>query len=398
MKKNTKSLCTFFRRVGALLSSLLMICCLSLSAFALSETEADMPSKAEFLAHHGSWFVWRTRSLNGYSYYELCSSPVFFDSNGNVTGSSAPYSFKSTSYFDVPVIYGSDFRNYYACALPVPLAGVSGLWSDLPSFPVGDTGTKGISCYVSLYSISSWFDSSYYAFLSPCFSSSPSSVSFSNTIGVSSDSITAAEFPSPLYSFPFAFRTSSSSSNSSYSVMGGNSSCISVSKSDNLTLSFSSNKFLVTPELFSPYPDIYSCSSSDLGIVFIKQVSVPSSGTINSASLFAPSSSFFVVPTLLVPTGFLPDVKIGDWLSDSPEDLQKALTNEFNVDSGTLKDSKQSFDSWQNSNTIDTDIADTSLDVVNAMMQNVGQFVAIVSLLCFGAVVLRVLIRKAVEG
>ena len=400
MKMKSKSLAIFFRRAGALLSSLLMICCLSVSVLAASETEADMPSKAEFFAHHGSWFVWRTRSIGNGSYYELCSSPIFFDSSGNLDVSLSAdfaYSYKSPSYFDVPVIYGSDLRNYYACALPAPLAGASGHWSELPSFPVGSNALPNLSCYLSLYSTSSWHDSSYYVFLSPCFSSSPTSVTFSNTIGASSDSITASEFPSPLYSFPFAFRSGSSSSNSSYSVMGGDSSCINTTISDNFLLSFKTNKFLVKPETFSSYPPTYSCPSSELGLVAIKKVPVPSTGTINSASLFAPSN-FYAIATLLVPAGFLPDVKIGDWLSDSPEDLQKALTNEFNVDSGTLKDSKQSFDSWQNSNTIDTDIADTSLDIVNAMMQNVGQFVAIVSLLCFGAVVLRVLIRKAVEG
>lgn len=396
MKVKRKSLGNFFRRVGALISSFLMICCLTVSVFAVSDTEADMPSKADFFSHQGSWFVWRTRTLSGYSYYELCSGPVLTDSSGAVISSPA-YSHRSTSYFDVPVIYGSDLRNYYACALPVPFYGVSGLWSELPSFPVG-SANNGLTCSVSLYATSSWFESPYYAFLSPCYSSSSTSVTFSNTIGSSSDSIFAAEFPSPLYSFPFAYRTGSSSTNSSYSVLGGNSNCISTSKNDDLTISFGTNKFMVKPEVFSTYPYSYSCASSDLGLVVIKKLSVPSTGTINSASLFAPSSPFFLVPTLLVPAGFLPDVKIGDWLSDSPEDLQKALTNEFNVDSGTLKDSKQNFDSWQNSNTIDTDVANTSLDVVNAMMQNVGQFVAIVSLLCFGAVVLRVLIRKAVEG
>lgn len=399
MKMKSKLIVNFFRRAGALLSSFLFICCLTVPALAASDTVADMPTKAEFFAHHGSWFVWRTRALNGNSYYELCSSPVSFDSSGNLNPSlTASYSYKSPSYFDVPVIYGSDLRNYYACALPVPLAGASGLWSDLPSFPVGSNGISNISSYVSLYSTSSWYESPYFCFLSPCFSSSSSSVTFSNTIGSSTDSISAADFPSPLYSFPFAFRTGSSSTNSSYSVMGGDSSCINTTISDNLLLTFRTNKFLVKPETFSSYPYTYSCPSSNLGLVVIKQVSTPSSGTINSASLFAPSNSFFLTATLLVPVGVLPDVKIGDWLSHSPEDLQKALTNEFNVDSGTLKDSKQSFDSWQNSNTIDTDIADTSLDIVNAMMQNVGQFVAIVSLLCFGAVVLRVLIRKAVEG
>lgn len=394
---NKKQRC-FLKRFVALVAALVISFSLPVSVLAASATEADMPSKADFLSHRGSWFVWRTRDVNGL-YYELCASPIFFDSSGNFdTSKSEGYSYKSSSYFDIGVISGSDLRYYYACCLPVPFAGHSGLWSELPSFPVGSTNDKLSSCCVSFYSSSSWFDSSYFLSLSPCSSFTPSSVSFSSSIGSSTDSITTAEFPTPLYSFPFAFRSESSSNRTSYVVQGGDSSCINTTHSRYTWLSFKTNKFLIKPDSFSPYPSTYSCPSSDLGLVVVKQASAPSGGTLNSASSFSPSTSFRLIPTLLVPVGMLPDVKLGDWLSDSPEDLQKALTNEFGVDSNTLKDSKQNFDSWQNSNTIDTDVANTSLDAINALMQNVGQFVAVVSLLCFGAVVLRVLIRKAVEG
>lgn len=395
MKIISKSLANLFRRAGALLSSLLMICCLSVSVLAASETEADMPSNSDFLSHIGSWFVWRTRVISGKQYFELCASPVT-----NPNSSDFPEKrYKSESYFDIAVISGSDTRYHYACALPHPFYGTSGSWSELPSFPVGASSTSGSSALVSLYCRSSSFPSySYSCFLTPVYSPNSSSVTFSNTINSSSDSLSVADFPSPFFSYPFAFRSSTSSSNSSYVVQGGSSDCINSSLFDNKVLNFKSSCFLSSQNLFVSPPFSYTCPSSNLGLVVIKNVSPPSSGTINSASAFAPPDNFYLNATLLVPSGFLPNVEIGDWLSDSPEDLQKALTNEFNVDSGTLKDSKQNFDSWQNSNTIDTDVANTSLDAINALMQNVGQFVAIVSLLCFGAVVLRVLIRKAVEG
>lgn len=402
MKKSLRKLTSrYFRRVGAFLSAL----CLSFSfmlpfASAASDTEADMPTKEDFLSHRGSWFVWRTRDVNGL-YYELCSSPIFFDSSGNFDASTSEgYSYKSSSYFDIAVISGSDLRYYYACSLPVPFAGHSGFWSELPSFPVGSTADNIASCCVSLYSSSSssWCDSTYFVFLSPCSSFTPSSVSFSSSIGSSTDSITAAEFPTPLYSFPFAFRSESSSNRTSYVVQGGDASCINTTHSSSSWLSFKTNKFLVKPDSFSPYPSTYSCPSSDLGLVVIKQAFAPSGGTLNSASAFSPFTSFRLIPTLLVPVGMLPDVKVGDWVSDSPDDLQKSLTNEFGIDSGTLKNSKDNLNSWNSTSSVDSDVASGATGFLNGIFQNLGTFLFSVSLLCFGAVVLRMLIRKAVDG
>lgn len=388
-----------FKRFAAIVAALVISFTLPVSALAASDTEVDMPSNSDFLSHRGSWFVWRIRNHGSEIYYELCASPIYFDSAGNLdTSLSVGFSYKSSSYFDIGVISGSDLRYYYACALPVPCAGVSGLWSDLPSFPVGSTAIGNLSCCVSLYSSPSWLDSSYYISLSPCSSFNPSTVSFSSSIGSSSDSITAAEFPTPLYSFPFAFRSETSSNRTSYSVQGGDDFCINFSRSDLLWVSFKTNKFLVKPDVFSSYPATYSCPSSDLGLVVVKQASAPSGGTLNSASSFSPSTSFKLISTLLVPVGMLPDVKLGDWISDSPEDLQKALTNEFGIDSGTLKNSKDNLNSWNSTSSVDIDLANTSLSAINSLFQNMGQFLAIVSLLIFGAVVLRMLLRKAVDG
>lgn len=396
MKKKQRC---FIKRFAALVAALVISLSFPVSALAASDTEADMPSKSDFLSHRGSWFVWRTRNHSAGSFYELCSSPIFFDSSGNLdTSLSSAFPYKSPSYFDIGVISGEDEVSYYACSLPVPCAGVSGLWSDLPSFPVGSSAISDLSCCVSLYSSSSWIDFPYYVFLSPCSSFTPSSVYSSSTIGSSSDSITAAEFPTPLYSFPFAFRSEESSIRTSYVLQGGDNSCIAFSRSQQRWVTFKTNKFLVKPGSFSSYPPTYSCPSSDLGLVVIKQATPPSGGTINSASSFSPATSCLLIPSLLVPVGMLPDVKLGDWISDSPEDLQDAITNEFGVDSDKLKDSKDSLNSWNSASSVDTDLANTSLSTINALFQNLGQFLAIVSLMIFGAVVLRMLLKKAVDG
>lgn len=405
MKKKQRCL---LKRFAALVAALVISFSLPVSAFAASDTEVAMPSQDDFRAHYGSWFVWRTRDVMGSPYYELCSSPVVFDSSGNLDTSLTPsYSFISPSYFDVSVSSGSDSFYYYACALPVPLFGCSGLWSELPSFPVGSTRIPGLSCCVSLYSSSSWLSTTdYYIFLSPTYSSFSSSISssFSDESFSSSssfDSVSSTFFPSSFYSFPFAYRSGSSSIRTSYSVQGGDNDCINFTSSGgtgDTWVSFKTNKFFLKSGTFVSCPDSYSCPSTDLGLVVIKKVTPPAGGTINSASSFSPSAPFSLNPTLLVPVGFLPDVKLGDWISDSPEDLQDVITNEFNVDSDKLKDSKDSLNSWNSTSSVDTDLANTSLSTINALFQNLGQFLAIVSLMIFGAVVLRMLLRKAVDG
>ena len=94
----------------------------------------------------------------------------------------------------------------------------------------------------------------------------------------------------------------------------------------------------------------------------------------------------------------MPDVKLGGWLSDSPEDLQDAITNEFDIDSDTLTNSKDNLNSWNSASSVDSDVATGVSGLLGALFQNLGSFLFSVFLLCFGAVFLRMLIRKAVDG
>lgn len=398
MKKKQRC---FFKRFAALVAALVISFSLPVSALAASDTEADMPSSSDFASHLNSWFVWRSRSYGGVLCYELTASPLYFDSSGTFT-SAFQGSFLS-SFYDVSVLSDDDTTYYYACATPVPLHGVTGSWSSLPSFPVG-TGPSYSSCSVCLYSKSSWLgtpsdSTGLVAFLVPAYSPfASSSVSFGTSSGSSFDSIVASTFPVPLYSFPFAFRSGTSSIRSSYVLQGGMTSPVNFDSSGFDVLSLSYTRFLLKPSVFSRYSQGFLVPSSSLGLVLASVPSSPSGGTINSASSFA-LSSCYLVPTLLVPSGVLPpDVKVGDWISDSPEDLQKALTNEFNVDSGKLKDSKDNLNSWNSTSSVDSDVAAGATGLLNAVFQNLGTFLFSVSLLCFGAVVLRMLIRKAVDG
>lgn len=383
------------KRFAALLAALILVFSLSVPAFAASGTEAVMPSLNDFYSHHGSWFVWRKLSLHGVESYELLCSPI------SVSGSSytLPYSIQyATNAFDVSYLANDSGKAYdYACAFPFPLRGASGLWSELPSFPIG-SDSSGQFASVRCYSTSVQ-PSGTYGFLTSSFSRSDRILSFGNTSGSSSgsstDTLDSFSFSSPFYSYPFASRQTTSSSASGYVLQGGDSSFIIPSDlvSDVRYLNLGTTRYLLGTYSFVPYPSGYTIPSSDIGFVFVKQ---PSSSPVYSASAFNTTGSFAF--SLLVPSSWLPDVKLGDWLSDSPEDLQKTIIDEFDIDSDTLKETKDYLNLFKNTSSVDSDVASGASGLLGGLFQNLGTFLFSVSLLCFGAVVLRVLIKKAVDG
>lgn len=392
MKKNQRCL---MKRFAALVAALVISFSLPVSALAASDTAADMPSLNDFLTHHGSWFVWRELVISGFPYYELLCSPLF------VSGSSysLPYPISySTNAFDVNYLASDSGKSYsYACAHPLPLRGATGFWYELPSFPV-TSGLKADTCAVRVYSTSVQ-PSGTFGFLTSSYSRSDRILSFGNTSGSSSgsstDTLDSFALSSPFYSYPFAIRESTSSSASGYVLYGGDSSFVLPPDSLSLTrhLSLDSTRYLLGTHSFVPFPDGYTIPSSDLGFVFVKQ---PSSSPVYSASSFDTTCSFSF--SLLVSVSRLPDAELGDWLANSPEDLQKALTNEFGIDSGTLKNSKDNLSSWTSTSSVDSGVASGASGLLGGLFQNLGSFLFSVSLLCFGAVVLRMLVRKAVDG
>lgn len=390
---NKKQRC-LVKRFAALLASLMVSLSLCTPCFA-SDTEMVMPSLDDFYSHHGSWFVWRKFIYSGIDCFELLCSPI------SVSGSSytLPYSISySTDAFDVSYLANDSGLAYdYACAFPYPLRGASGLWSELPSFPVG-FGFSPQTSVVRVYSTSDQ-PSETYGFLTSSFSRSDRILSFGNTYGSSSgsstDTLDSFTFSSPFYSYPFAIRESTSSSASGYVLQGGDNKFLipSSSYSSTRVLHLGGTRYLRGTNSFVPYPSGYTIPSSDIGFVFVKQ---PSSSPVYSASAFDTTGSFAF--SLVVPVSLLPDVKLGAWLSDSPEDLQKVITDEFDIDSDTLKDSKDLLNSFKNSSSVEKDVAAGASGLLGGLFQNLGTFLFSVSLLCFGAVFLRMLIRKAVDG
>lgn len=390
---NKKHAC-YMKRFAALFAALFISFSLPFSALA-ADTEAVMPSLDDFYSHHGSWYVWRKLMYGDVDCWELLCSPIA------VSGSSytLPYSVSySTDAFDVSYIADDSGLAYdYACAFPYPLRGASGLWSELPSFPIG-FGFSPQSSVVRVYS-SSDQPSGTYGFLTSSFSRSDRILSFGNTAdsssGSSTDFFDSFSFSSPFYSYPFAYRQSTSYSASGYVLQGGDSSFIvrPDSYSQLRHINLDSNRYLLGTNSFVPYPSGYTIPSSDIGFVFVQK---PSSSPVYSASAFDATGSFAF--SLLVPASLLPDVKIGDWFSDSPDDLQKVIIDEFDIDSDTLKDTKDYLNLFKNSSSVDSDVASGASGLLGAIFQNLGTFLFSVSLLCFGAVVLRILIKKAVDG
>lgn len=390
MKKKQRCL---LKRFATLVAALLMFCCLTVPALAAPAWPAS-PSSDDFVSHLNCWYVWNKINLGSCTGYELICHPM--GQYGSTNTQQFPFDSYSTNSSTVSFTDSSGVEHIYMYALPYIPASPTASWPDLPSFPVGEP--SNICGAVRLYpckwrdylaGVEDVFsDRSVFGFLTswPSYSSS----SFSDLYSTFSLDQYPIYVPSNI--FLFGDRTNSSTNHVSFGIENGDNDFWASPFNDNyLKLS----KSHLSTSDYRSFPSHFSIPSSEVGFVFCKD---PRPGFFTSSSSFDLTLSF--AATLWVPESLLPaDVKVGDWISKADvESLQDQLVKDFDVNSDTLKNSKENFDSWQNSNTIDTDVVDTSLDIINGLLQNVGQFAFVVSLLCFGAVVLRVLIRKAVEG
>lgn len=84
--------------------------------------------------------------------------------------------------------------------------------------------------------------------------------------------------------------------------------------------------------------------------------------------------------------------------SDPLGDLQKHLLQDYEVNE-RIKDTEFWFDSALNDfNSVDSDVASGASGLLGGLFQNLDSFLVSFSLLCLGAVVLRLVIKKAVDG
>lgn len=147
--------------------------------------------------------------------------------------------------------------------------------------------------------------------------------------------------------------------------------------------------------LSSPF---YNCSSSDL-IWIVLPLDLTASST---SAMFGSFASVRCTISYWVGANKLPDgLQVGDEFpadSDAFDQLRDDLIDQFPEASENIKNGKDTIQGWNDTETVDTDVASGASGLLGGLFQNLGTFLFSVSLLCFGAVVLRMLIRKAVDG
>lgn len=156
--------------------------------------------------------------------------------------------------------------------------------------------------------------------------------------------------------------------------------------SSNETLNFSLRSMSV----------LYNASSDSL-ILF---VSYPSWHTYNAPGKYRLEATA-VVSYWIDANKLPPGLSVGDEFpanNDAFENLRDELLEQFPEVSENIENGKDIIQGWNDTNTVDTDVASTSISALNALFQNLGGFLFIICLMVFGAVVLRMLIRKAVDG
>lgn len=119
-------------------------------------------------------------------------------------------------------------------------------------------------------------------------------------------------------------------------------------------------------------------------------------GSFNTYSCIIAQISFWVDANKL-PAG----LQVGDEFpanTDAFDQMRDTLIDQFPEASENIQNGKPTLTGWNDTETVDTDVASTSISALNAMFQNLGGFLFIISLMVFGAVVLRMFIRKAVDG
>lgn len=398
MKKKQRCL---LKRFAALVAALMLCASLCLPAFASNNAstkkwvvaeEATMPTES---GANGKYF-----KLSPYVNGEVYAAPIttnwaktFFQ---NDYGSHPDPSSGASALFACPVNYPDWWRS------AIPLGGLSYVTID-NVFLVRSTNNGSTPTKIAFY-----FYSSQFSFV----------LTQSTTVGVNP----TYELSSPLMAYPVSGRHPETNT-------AGNNTFETVS-ADFILRSLSSSTDSLHPLqqcsqiVFSPvqsrydYPyavgpsgmglarvnTLYNLSSDDLVIFALpywddttgfpshNSASFPDVGTITVTAVV----SFWIDATKL-PAG----IKVGDEFpadTDAFDKLRDDLIDQFPEASDNIQHGKDTIQGWNDTETVDTDVASTSISALNAMFQNLGGFLFIISLMVFGAVVLRMLIRKAVDG
>lgn len=116
---------------------------------------------------------------------------------------------------------------------------------------------------------------------------------------------------------------------------------------------------------------------------------------LNDAILKVSAEISFWIDASKLPAG----LEVGDSFPapDRFDSLRESLIDDFDVET-RIGDTKDLLTDSLGVNTVDSDAASSASSLLVGLFQNLGSFLFSVSLLCFGAVVFRMLVRKAVDG
>lgn len=97
-----------------------------------------------------------------------------------------------------------------------------------------------------------------------------------------------------------------------------------------------------------------------------------------------------------------PGLQVGDKFpspdSDPLADLQKKLLQDYEINDRIMDTESRFGSALYDFNSVDSDVASGASGLLGGLFQNLDTFLVSVSLLCLGAVVLRMVIKKAVDG
>lgn len=398
MKKKQRCL---LKRFAALVAALVICSSLCVPCFASNNAstkkwvvaeEASMPTES---GANGKYF-----KLSPYVNGEVYAAPIttnwaktFFQ---NVYGSNPDSSSGASALFACPVNYPDWWRS------AIPLGGLSYVTIDNVSL-VRCTDNGSTPTQFAFY-----FYSSQFSFV----------LTQSTTVGVNP----TYELSSPLMAYPVSGRhpTTNTAGNYTFENVSADYIIRSLSSSTDSLHPLQQCSQIVFSPVQSRYDSLnglgnsgmglsrvntlYNLSSDDLVILVLPYWDGKSGYPSHSASSFPDVGSVTVtaVVSFWIDANKLPaGLKVGDEFpadTDAFDQLRDDLIDQFPEASDNIANGKDTIQGWNDIETVDADVASTSISVLNAMFQNLGGFLFIISLMVFGAVVLRMLIRKAVDG
>lgn len=379
MKKKQRFL---FKRFGAIVAALMLCASLCVPAFASNNAASQkwvVVGERDMRNEMGTYtrYLHLTPYQGGEIYATTISSYV------------ASLDIDPSSTAPVPTNYMTwllplNYPDWWRAALP--LGNRAYIQFDSPQIVNNSTGSSDSSFFVFAFSRSqaSYFD----------FSLDRNQPTSSNT----SDTSVVFRNDSPV--FPMSSGIIDGSFGSSPSASG-------------VSLQVGSSSLVYSlQDFYQLYPAFWSVADSHSGFSYttvaglsnlssddlILGVALPSYLSTRGNYILSVSVSIsFWVDANKLPAG----LQVGDEFpanTDAFDEMRDNLIDQFPEASENIQNGKDTLTGWNDTETVDTDVASFALSFLNAMFQNLGSFLFIVSLMVFGAVVLRMFIRKAVDG